>query len=207
MKQALLKKGINTLPKLRKNIASGAVTVPAITNLDLNYDIKRKFPRKIADVVYQQFSGQQQANIILVGSYRRDSAMLGDIDLLLHTITISSLIKTLREKGNDIKVYTDGLKKKSYIIKPLGEKSYYKMDIFLTNPENMSFALLHYTGDKITNMSMRSNAKKKGYKLNQYGLFKKNTKIKGLTTEKKIFEFLGLSFKEPKDRTHTTKKN
>ncbi|VVB70862.1 DNA polymerase beta thumb [uncultured archaeon] len=76
------------------------------------------------------------------------------------------------------------------------------VDLFLTDTSSLPFALLHHTGDKNYNIIVRNKAKHLGYKLNQYGLFKGDEKIKKkFKSERQVIEFIGLTYKSPKDRT------
>ena len=74
------------------------------------------------------------------------------------------------------------------------------MDIFITNVKEYPFMLLYGTGGQKFNIFMRYIANNKGYILNQKGLYKKDKRITGLTTEKKIFKFLEIEYKKPIDR-------
>lgn len=80
---------------------------------------------------------------------------------------------------------------------------YVKMDIFITNNNEYVYALLFATGSGIFNVRMRAVAKRKGYLLNNRGLFKKNNnglEKLPITTERGIFKALNMAYKAPKDR-------
>jgi DNA polymerase IV len=75
----------------------------------------------------------------------------------------------------------------------------------------MGAALIYFTGNDIFNRSMRLLASKKGYRLNQRGLYK--DVIRGKNREKitegtlvesrderKIFEILGVTWRPPEHR-------
>jgi len=67
-------------------------------------------------------------------------------------------------------------------------------------PENSYGAALNYfTGSKDHNVALREIAIKKGYKLNEYGLFKGKKQIAGLT-EEEIYKTLGMDYIEPEMR-------
>jgi DNA ligase (NAD+) len=76
-----------------------------------------------------------------------------------------------------------------------------------TNPEEFPFAILYFTGSKIFNTVMRHVALEKGYTMNEHGINKMEEKKKGekvervFTSEKDIFDFLGLVYKSPIERT------
>jgi DNA polymerase (family 10) len=65
--------------------------------------------------------------------------------------------------------------------------------------ENWGAMLLYTTGGYVFNKVIRAEAKKQGYKLNQYGLWH-NTEIIGGRTEVQIFGALGLKFIKARDR-------
>jgi DNA polymerase/3'-5' exonuclease PolX len=72
----------------------------------------------------------------------------------------------------------------------------------------MGGALIYFTGDDVFNRSMRLLARKKGMRLNQNGLYKRG--IDGLKvveaelvegrSERRIFEILGVQWREPWER-------
>ena len=94
-----------------------------------------------------------------------------------------------------------------------------RIDIKVYPPEQLPFALLYFTGSDLFNRSMRLYAKKIrkkealiGYTLSDKGLFPKShhtrkgecvngPPIRGLLTERAVLEYLGLAWREPRDRT------
>jgi len=135
---------------------------------------------------------------VVVGSLRRKEPEATDIDLLIIT---GNTLETLTVG----KLPTEGGKKRRHIklTDPVtGERI--SIDFFQTTQENLPYALFHYTGSKQYNIRTRAKAKRQGYKLSQYGLFKGDKKIK-VKTEYDIMKFLGLTLRKPKDRD-TTKK-
>lgn len=86
-----------------------------------------------------------------------------------------------------------------------------RLDLLLVPEEEMGAALLYFTGNDIFNRSMRLLASKKGMRLNQRGLYKDvirgrnreklnaGTLVEG-RDEKKIFEILGVPWREPTER-------
>ena len=76
-----------------------------------------------------------------------------------------------------------------------------RLDIQKIDHKRYPFALLYFTGNKYFNLFIRNKAKEKGYKLNEFGLFKNNKQIqKEIKTEKDILEFLDLKYLKPSDR-------
>ena len=70
-------------------------------------------------------------------------------------------------------------------------------------PENQfGSALQYFTGSKEHNIALRKIAIEKGFKLNEYGLFK-GKKIIACKTEEEVYKALGLSYIEPELRENT----
>ncbi|RKU40395.1 hypothetical protein DL546_002837 [Coniochaeta pulveracea] len=86
-----------------------------------------------------------------------------------------------------------------------------RIDFLLVPESQYGAALIYFTGNDIFNRSIRLLASKKGMRLNQRGLFKdvmrgpnrvkvtEGELVEG-RDEKKIFEILGVKWREPKDR-------
>jgi DNA polymerase/3'-5' exonuclease PolX len=87
----------------------------------------------------------------------------------------------------------------------LGKKYYTRrVDIYYMPYESYYASLLHLTGSGSFNQRTRFLAISLGFKLNEYGLFKrlKNGKFRMIKTnsEEEIFEKLGLEYVKPEDR-------
>lgn len=144
-----------------------------------------------------------------VGSYRRKKSNSNDIDIMIISNDenildkfLNSLIKLTKNK---VYPYSKGPDKMSIIIDTENitkEKHIYKLDIFRCPEDNYIPMLLYSTGSKEFNIYMRTIAKRKGYLLNQNGLFKKHNgeKINGLNIEKDYFDLLDIKYKLPEDR-------
>jgi DNA polymerase (family 10) len=76
-----------------------------------------------------------------------------------------------------------------------------QVDLRVVKPESFGAALQYFTGSKEHNVTMRSIAIKQGYKLNEYGLFDKETDnyITG-KSETAVYHKLGLQYIEPELR-------
>lgn len=137
---------------------------------------------------------------VISGSYRRGKPTSGDIDLIVQGISWEEIQDFLtKNKYVLVPPYSIGLKQLSSYIK-LG-KHYVQIDIFrATTDSEYMFMLLYSTGSRLFNIRMRSVAKHRGYVLNQYGLFDSNGKQVELKTEKEVFKFLGITWKEPSER-------
>ena len=170
----------------------------------------------------------------IAGSYLRKKVTSGDIDMVICTkpkgdktwefvttsINKNSKIFKIMEPfamgDNNVsvlfKVNIKGLYKKYPEFKKLFSSKkdydkgdvYVKTDIFLSDPDEYMFALLYATGSGKFNLRMRALAKRKGYFLNQHGLFKKLSENVlervNVKTEQEVFDVLGMTYKIPEKR-------
>jgi len=155
----------------------------------------------------RQLKGVEQA--IVAGSVRRRKETIGDIDILVTVKTPgqSRAAKATAEKVMDyfismpevIHVYAHGPTKSAIKL-----KSGLDVDLRVLPPESYGAALNYFTGSKTHNVALREIAIKKGYKLNEYGLFKvKKGKVEkrvGGKTEVELYQALGMSYVEPEMR-------
>lgn len=76
-----------------------------------------------------------------------------------------------------------------------------QVDIRIVEPSSFGAALLYFTGSKEHNIQLRTIARKKGMKINEYGVFDETTgKQLAGRTEQEIYELLGYTYIEPEQR-------
>jgi len=152
---------------------------------------KGKFVLKLADKIISQIKSYC-IKIQLVGSIRRGEQNPIDIDLLVipKKNGKQKIEEFLMKKG---KLIRHGEKVISYSVEGV------QVEIYFTTKNSWGAGLLTYTGSSGYNIGLRMYAKKKGFKLNQYGLFKGEKMIAG-KSEKEIYASLGKKFKEPEER-------
>lgn len=141
----------------------------------------------------RKVKGVERAEI--AGSYRREKATVGDIDILVVTKEpqkISDAVATLPIVRN---VVGHGEKKVSFDF-----TSGLRVDVRFVKKDQWGSAFLYFTGDKDHNIALRKIAIGKGWKLSEYGLFDGETVVAS-KEEKDIYEKLGLSWIEPRERT------
>ena len=74
------------------------------------------------------------------------------------------------------------------------------VDLRVVPEKSFGAALQYFTGSKDHNVELRKIAIKKGWKLNEYGLFEKNGKQIAGKTEEEIYKKLGLDWMPPEMR-------
>jgi DNA polymerase (family 10) len=120
-----------------------------------------------------------------------------DIDILV----ISDKPKTIMESFTNLPevglVLAKGETKSS-----VRTKDDVQVDCRVVEKKSFGAALLYFTGSKNFNIKLRQIAIKKGLKINEYGVFKKNRYVAG-QSEEEIFKTLGMSYVEPELREDT----
>ncbi|NQU84043.1 MAG: DNA polymerase/3'-5' exonuclease PolX [Parcubacteria group bacterium] len=129
----------------------------------------------------------------VAGSFRRWEETVGDLDIL-----ISKSNPKTGEKRKTIR-FSNGL----------------KSDLRYIDKKDWGSALQYFTGNKEHNIELRKIAKEKGFKLNEYGLFRitkhKRAQSPNKTqstehktqTEEDVYEKLGLQYIPPEMRNNT----
>lgn len=184
---------IKSINELKNAYYSGKIKLSNTIVIGLKYvDIyKKSIPRSEMDkinVYLQHIIHKMNPNLIgiMCGSYRRNSQTSNDIDFLL----LHKQIKTKREiltSFNYLELFINNLIKKKFIVDSLtgtdvmqkymgfcklNKYPVRRIDIVYLPYDSYYTALLYFTGPGEFNQHIRLLAKKKGYILNQYGLYK-----------------------------------
>jgi DNA polymerase (family 10) len=128
----------------------------------------------------------------IAGSIRQRKELIGDIDL----VVIPKNLDTFYDDVKQIIEFDYGATKKVF-----GLFKGRPINLFITTEDSYGACLYQCTGPALYNIHKRKLAKNKGFKLNEYGLFNRDTneKVAG-ESEKSIFEALGWNYKEPNER-------
>ena len=131
--------------------------------------------------------------VTVAGSIRQGKEMVGDIDV----VVIPSVEPAeFLERCKEIIEYEYGGKKKIF-----GMFQGRPINIFVTTEQSYGACMYQMTGPMQYNLRMRISAKRKGFKLNEYGLYNRESGayVAG-RTEADIFAALGLSYRTPEQR-------
>ena len=134
--------------------------------------------------------------IDIAGSLRRKKETIGDLDILTSSEFPDEVMDYFVKYPSVQRVLLKGSTKTSVLL-----NDGLQVDLRVVKKESYGSALQYFTGSKEHNVKMRGIAIKKGFKLNEYGLFDKNTDeyVVG-NTEEKVYNTLGLSYIEPELR-------
>jgi DNA polymerase (family 10) len=130
----------------------------------------------------------------VAGSFRREKETVGDIDILLVTTSAEEVSDAIAELSIVREIAVKGEKKISFDL-----HNGLRVDVRLVKADQWGAALMYFTGSKEHNIAVRKVAMKKGWKLNEYGLFEGET-IVASKEESDIYSALELRFYEPKER-------
>ena len=213
-KELVEKYGIKTIEELRERQEE---VLNAVQKIGLKYyeDIEQRIPRSEIDEYNNIFSSifdtvkEDDSAYEIVGSYRRKLANSGDIDVIItsqNPIVFEKFIDILIENRIITNVLSRGKTKSLVVAKIPSSKVHRRVDFLYTKHQEYPFAVLYFTGSKGFNTVMRGHALKLGYSLNEHGISKMVDKKKTeqlqntFDSERDIFDFLALEYREPEDR-------
>lgn len=136
-------------------------------------------------------------DIAVAGSIRRMKETIGDIDFLVTSDSPEEVMEHFLKMSWIDDVYGTGPTKTNVRL-----KNGLDADLRIVPEESFGAALCYFTGSKSHNISLREIAVKKGWKLNEYGLYEGERMIAG-RTEEEIYRALGLQYVEPEMREDT----
>ena len=204
--------GITTMDQLeaQKNDVLNAVQLKGLKYFK---DIQKRIPRKEIDAYKKIFRKEfkkikgKSGTFEIVGSYRRGATTSGDIDLIISNDgkdkkLFHTFIDALVAKGIIVDILSKG-RVKSMAVAQLPGKPARRVDFMYAPPKEYSFAILYFTGSKAFNVMMREQARVLGYSMNEHRFTSlKDKKPVDITfpTEKSIFDFLHMAYKQPHER-------
>ncbi len=135
--------------------------------------------------------------VCIAGSTRRWKETVKDVDILVVSSQPAKVMDFFTKLPEVKHVLAKGPTKSSVVLRE-GLNS----DLRVLEAKSFGAAMQYFTGSKDHNIKLRQIAIKKGYKLNEYGLFKGKKQVAG-KTEQEVYKKLGLSYIEPELRENT----
>lgn len=165
---------------------------------------KKRLPLKeaqrIADNLLRALKaidGIKQATI--AGSIRRKKDTIGDIDIVITADERKwkKIITAITQLPQVETVIAAGKTRASLVLKT----NQVQADIRVVHEDEYGAALFYFTGSRDHNIQLRSLAKQRGWKVNEYGVFDNKTgkKLAG-KTEEEIYHLFGIRFIPPAKR-------
>ena len=184
--------------------------LPLATAQAVTAEVKRRLIFVGADGRRRNFA------VIPVGSVRRQAPWVKDIDFLVVAPASEAgwalAAATLRPpRAGDVISFggssAAGPRRRSLTLRAEGRRTAvqrYRVDFFVTTAAEKPYALYHFTGPKEYNIRIRAHTKRRGWRLNQYGLFNVVTggRVPGsnVRSEKALSEFIGVTYRPPQLR-------
>jgi len=140
----------------------------------------------------REFKGVE--DVTPAGSLRRGRETVGDLDLLVTGRDHQGIAHHFASFSGVAQILAKGEDKVSVKL-----KNDMQVDIRLLERHSYGAALQYFTGSKEHNVALRDRAKRRGWKLSEYGLFEGN-KVIASRDEKDIYEKLGLEWIPPELR-------
>ncbi len=137
--------------------------------------------------------------IAAAGSLRRRKETIGDIDILVTCQSPSHIIQVFVQHPDITEIVAQGSTKASIIL-----RRGLRADLRVLDEGCFGSSLQYFTGSKAHNVALQGRAKRRGYKISEYGIFavdKKGfeKKVAG-ENEEDIYRLLGLQFISPELR-------
>ena len=161
----------------------------------MSVSFKKKMPLAEGLLIASELEAALHAHSFTVqicGSIRRRKPEIGDID-----VVVNGDMAQLRDGGPWL--FAEGGERKVTL-----EFQGQQVNVLHATPDNWGAAILYFTGSQQHNIIMRAQAKRKGFKLNEYGLWQeahpKSWNLIAGMNESDIYAALGLQFKPPEAR-------
>lgn len=133
--------------------------------------------------------------VVAAGSYRRRKETIGDLDILVTSSKNIEVMDYFIRFSEIDHIYAKGPTKTMVRL-----KNGLDVDLRVVKKESFGAALAYFTGSKDHNIQLREIAIKKGWKLNEYGLFDQKDKLIAGKTEEEIYDKLGMQYIPPEMR-------
>lgn len=196
--------GVRSLTDLVNGYKMGKIPLNHLQTVSLKHykDLKKKVSRNEIEEFRNRFEKDVGLKVEIAGSYRTGSDYSSDIDFIVigRNLTLETIVDKV-ESFQIVDIVSVG-KSGAYLLVRLDGKSPVRhMDVRFVEPEYVHSYLLYFGSGAVFSKWIRSQAKERGYKLNEFGLFDlKNGRLIPTKSEKDIFKKLDLDWVEPRDR-------
>lgn len=179
-------------PKSVANILKGIALLRISAGSFLYHTARRKADELLAAIAATKLATRTS----IAGSLRRRKEVVRDIDLLAVSKKPEALARAFRQLPGVVDVIGSGQTKTSVRF-----ADGLSADLRVVAQEEFPAALLYFTGSKEHNTALRGRARRMGFKLNEYGLFREPVdKRLRCASEEEIYAKLGLATIEPELR-------
>jgi DNA polymerase (family 10) len=167
--------------------------IPQVAEADKRFHIDEA--KAEADAVVEdllELASVTQASV--AGSCRRCRETVGDLDVLATSTDSQEVMNRLAAHERVEQVLARGGTKQRVRL-----RSGIEMDLRVVPDESYGAAMQYFTGSKEHNIVIRRRAQERGFKLNEYGLFRDDELVAG-RTEEEVYAAVGLPWIPPELR-------
>jgi DNA polymerase (family 10) len=132
--------------------------------------------------------------LTIAGSYRRRKETVGDLDILVTAKRGAAVIERFVEYDGVKEVMSKGTTRSSVRL-----RAGLQVDLRVVPQVSYGAALHYFTGSKAHNIAVRRLGVQRGYKINEYGVFKGERRIAG-KTEDEVYDAVDLPYIPPELR-------
>lgn len=133
-------------------------------------------------------------DVTIAGSYRRGCETVGDLDLLVTAADAAKAMRAFTTYDEVVAVLSAGDTRSSVRL-----RSGLQVDLRIVEPASRGAALHYFTGSKAHNIHIRRLGQRRGFKINEYGVFRGDERVAG-ATEESVFDSVGLPWIDPELR-------
>ena len=135
----------------------------------------------------------------VAGSARRRKETVGDLDVLVSSTKPETVSNHFINLPPAARILSQGSTKSQIIL-----KNQLQVDLRVIPPESYGAALQYFTGSKEHNVKIRTISVRSGLKLNEYGLFDRDSdELIAAENETEIYQALGMKWMPPELRENT----
>jgi DNA polymerase/3'-5' exonuclease PolX len=132
--------------------------------------------------------------VVIAGSFRRRRETVGDLDILVTSEEPEAVFDTFSRLPEVREVRMRGPTKETCIL-----TNGLQVDLRVVEPAAFGAALVYFTGSKDHNVHLRTLARVRGLKVNEYGVFRGEERVGG-RTEEEVYATLSLAWIPPELR-------
>jgi DNA polymerase (family X) len=203
---------VSDLPSLRAACELGAVAMlkgfgaktqqSILQNMQIAEQASKRFTVDQADYLVERLSQHMHAcpavsRMDFAGSYRRGKETIGDLDMLVISEDVHSVMDHFASFPLIQEITQRGDTKMSVRV-----TDSFQVDLRVVANKSWGAALQYFTGSKEHNVRLRGIAKAKGMKINEYGVFdaSDDTILLAGENEEQIYALVGLPWVPPELR-------
>lgn len=134
------------------------------------------------------------ADVVVAGSYRRACETVGDLDILVTAQAGSAVTEGFVAYEDVADIVSKGRTRATVVL-----RNALQVDLRVVDQSSLGAALYYFTGSKAHNIAVRRSARRRGLKINEYGVYRGDKRIAG-GSEASVLKAVGLAYIAPELR-------